>query len=184
MTPEQKRLVRDTWKQVAPVADAAAGMFYHRLFEIDPTTRKLFRATDMAAQRKKLLQTLAFAINGLDNLGALVTKVEALGRRHAGYGVTDAQYDSVGAALLWTLEQGLGHAWTPAVAAAWSEVYRLLSGIMRNAAARAERLQNVWPARLTRSFERHSAPRRGGPRGSSRRPSPRSSWSARWCCPT
>ena len=62
MTPEQKRLVRDTWKQVAPVADAAAGMFYHRLFEIDPTTRKLFRATDMVAQRKKLLQTLAFAI--------------------------------------------------------------------------------------------------------------------------
>jgi hemoglobin-like flavoprotein len=146
MTPEQTRLVRDTWKQVAPVAEAAAGMFYHRLFEIDPTTRKLFRATDMAAQRKKLLQTLAFAINGLDNLGALVTKVEGLGRRHAGYGVTDAQYDSVGAALLWTLEQGLGHAWTPAVAAAWSEVYRLLSGIMRNAAERAERLQNVWPA--------------------------------------
>jgi len=100
MTPEQKRLVRDTWKQVAPVADAAADMFYRRLFEIDPTTRKLFRATDMAAQRKKLLQTLAFAINGLDNLGALVTKVEGLGRRHAGYGVTDAQYDSVGAALL------------------------------------------------------------------------------------
>src|SRR5262249_29632668 len=115
-------------------------------FEIDPTTRKLFRATDMAAQRKKLLQTLAFAINGLDNLGALVTKVEGLGRRHAGYGVTDAQYDSVGAALLWTLEQGPGHAWTPAVSAAWSEVYRLLSGIMRNAAERAERLQNVWPA--------------------------------------
>jgi len=74
MTPEQKRLVRDTWKQVAPVAEAAAGMFYHRLFEIDPTTRKLFRATDMAAQRKKLLQTLAFAINGLDNLGALVRR--------------------------------------------------------------------------------------------------------------
>jgi hemoglobin-like flavoprotein len=110
MTPEQKQLVRDTWKQVAPIADAAADMFYRRLFEIDPTTRKLFRATDMVAQRKKLLQTLAFAIGGLDNLGALVSKVEDLGRRHAGYGVTDAQYDSVGAALLWTLEQGLGHA--------------------------------------------------------------------------
>ena len=139
MTPEQKRLVRDTWKQVAPVADAAAAMFYHRLFEIDPTTRELFRATDMVAQRKKLLQTLAFAIGGLDNLGALVSKVEDLGRRHAGYGVTDAHYDSVG-------EQGLGHAWTPPVAAAWTEVYRLLSGIMRNAAARAQRLQSVWPA--------------------------------------
>ena len=138
MTPEQKRLVRDTWKQLAPVADAAAGMFYHRLFEIDPTTRTLFRATDVVAQRKKLLQTLAFAIGGLDNLGALVSKVEDLGRRHAGYGVTDAHYDSVGAALVWTLEQGLGHAWTPAVASAWTEVYAMLSGIMRTAAARAE----------------------------------------------
>jgi hemoglobin-like flavoprotein len=146
MTPEQKRLVRDTWKQVTPIADAAADIFYRRLFEIDPTTRGLFRATDMVAQRKKLVLTLAFGIGGLDELDALISKVEDLGRRHAGYGVTDAQYDSVGAALLWTLEQGLGPAWTPAVAAAWTEVYQLLSGIMRNAAERAELLQNVWPA--------------------------------------
>ena len=137
MTPEQTRLVRHTWNQVAPSADAAADMFYRRLFEIDPATRKLFRATEMVAQRKKLLQTLSFAINGLDDPDALVSKVEDLGRRHAGYGVTDAQYDSVGAALLWTLEQGLGRAWTPAVASAWTEVYGMLSGIMRNAAARA-----------------------------------------------
>jgi hemoglobin-like flavoprotein len=138
VTPEQKRLVRHTWNQVAPSADAAADMFYRRLFEIDPATRKLFRATEMVAQRKKLLQTLSFAINGLDDPDALVSKVEDLGRRHAGYGVTDAQYDSVGAALLWTLEQGLGRAWTPAVASAWTEVYGMLSGIMRSAAARAD----------------------------------------------
>ena len=133
MNSEQKQLVADTWTQVAPIADAAAEIFYGRLFEIDPTTRKLFRATDMAAQRKKLLQMLSFAVNGLDDLDVLVSKVKDLGRRHAGYGVTDAQYDSVGAALLWTLEQGLGRAWTPAVASAWTEVYGMLSGIMRNA---------------------------------------------------
>jgi hemoglobin-like flavoprotein len=138
MTPEHKRLVENTWKQVAPIADTAADIFYRRLFEIDPSTRKLFRATDMVPQRKKLLQTLSFAINGLDDLGALASKVEDLGRRHAGYGVTDAHYDSVGAALLWTLEQGLGREWTPAVASAWTEVYRLLSGIMRKAAAQAD----------------------------------------------
>jgi hemoglobin-like flavoprotein len=146
MTPEQKRLLAETWKQVAPTADAAADMFYRRLFEIDPAARKLFRATEMVAQRKKLLQTLSFAINGLDDLDGLSTKVEDLGRRHAGYGVTDAHYDSVGAALLWTLERGLGRAWTPEVAAAWTEVYGMLSGIMRNAAARAKGLQSVWPA--------------------------------------
>jgi hemoglobin-like flavoprotein len=138
MTPEQRQLVADTWKQVAPIADTAANLFYSRLFEIDPSTRKLFRATDMAAQRKKLLQTLSLVINGLGQLDVLVSKVEDLGRRHAGYGVTDAHYESVGAALLWTLEQGLGRAWTPAVASAWTEVYGMLSGIMRNAAARAD----------------------------------------------
>jgi len=137
MTPEQKRLVEHTWKQAAPIADAAAEIFYRRLLEIDPSRRKLFRATDMVAQRKKLLQTLSFAINGLNDLDALASKVEDLGRRHARYGVTDAQYDSVGAALLWTLEQGLGHAWTPAVASAWTEVYQLLSRIMRKAVAQA-----------------------------------------------
>src|SRR5215831_4077402 len=108
MTPEQKRLVEHTWKQAAPIADAAAEIFYRRLLEIDPSRRKLFRATDMVAQRKKLLQTLSFAINGLNDLDALASKVEDLGRRHARYGVTDAQFDSVGAALLWTLQQGLG----------------------------------------------------------------------------
>ena len=81
---------------------------------------------------------LNFAVNGLDRLDVLTSKVEDLGRRHAGYGVTDAHYDSVGAALLWTLEQGLGRAWTPAVASAWTEVYGMLSDIMRRAPARAD----------------------------------------------
>src|SRR5262245_46372738 len=92
----------------------------------------------MVAQRKKLLQTLSFAINGLNDFDALASKVEDLGRRHARYGVTDAQYDSVGVALLSTLEQGLGHEWTPAVASAWTEVYQLLSRIMRKAVAQAD----------------------------------------------
>src|ERR671936_16086 len=92
MTPEQNRLVRHTWDQVAPMAEAAADMFYRRLFEIDPATRKLFRATEMIAQRKKLLQTLSFAINGLDDLDGLASKVEDLGRRHAGYGVAGAAH--------------------------------------------------------------------------------------------
>lgn len=133
MTPDQKRLVQETWKQVVPIADVAANLFYLRLFEIDPSTRMLLRATDMAEQRKKLLQVLAVAVRGLDNVDGLVSTVEQLGRRHVGYGVTDAHYDSVGAALLWTLEQGLGRAWTPAVASAWTEVYGLLAGVMRRA---------------------------------------------------
>ena len=93
MTPDQTQIVHETWKQVVPIADAAGELFYRRLFEIDPSTCELFRATDMPAQRRKLLQMLAVAVRGLDNLDALASTVEELGRRHAGYGVTDSQYN-------------------------------------------------------------------------------------------
>jgi hemoglobin-like flavoprotein len=134
MSPDQKQIVQSTWEQVVPMADAAADMFYDRLFKIDTTTRKLFKATDMADQRKKLVRVMSSAIRGLDNIDALASSLEDLGRRHVGYGVTDEHYDSVGVALMWTLEQGLGRAWTPTVASAWADAYALLSGVMRRAA--------------------------------------------------
>jgi hemoglobin-like flavoprotein len=133
MLPKQKMLIQKTWSQVVPIADQAAAIFYQRLFEIDPTTRLLFSTTDMAHQRKKLLQVLGVAVSSLDNLGALSKMVEDLGRRHAGYGVKDSHYDSFGVALLWTLEQGLGAAWSDEAAVAWKELYGLLSSIMRSA---------------------------------------------------
>src|SRR5262249_45781288 len=127
MTPAQKDLVQTTWALVVPIADTATAMFYDRLFEIDPGSRELFRKTDLAEQRLKLLQVLSVAVAGLDDLDKLIPIVESLGRRHAGYGVRDEHYDSVGAALLWTLQRGLGAAWTAETAAAWAEVYGLLS---------------------------------------------------------
>jgi len=133
MLARQKKLIQDSWARVVPIADQAAAIFYQRLFEIDPSTRALFNTTDMVQQRKKLVQILSVAVSSLDNLGALGKTVENLGHRHARYGVKDAHYDSVGVALLWTLEQGLGAAWTPEAAVAWRELYGLLSGIMRNA---------------------------------------------------
>jgi hemoglobin-like flavoprotein len=133
MTPAQKDLVQDTWALVVPIADTATAMFYDRLFEIDPGSRALFENTDMADQRLKLLQVLSVAISGLDDLGRLMPIVEELGRRHAGYGVKDEHYESVGAALLWTLQKGLGAAWNAETAAAWAEVYGVLSGVMRRA---------------------------------------------------
>jgi hemoglobin-like flavoprotein len=135
MTPEQKQLVRETWKQVAPAAEDTADLFYCRLFDIDPSVRELFHATDMFAQRKKLLQTLGFAVSSLDNLDVLMSMLQDLGRRHVGYGVTVKQYESVGVALLWALERSLGPGWTPTMAEAWAEVYTLLSRVMRSAAA-------------------------------------------------
>jgi hemoglobin-like flavoprotein len=134
MSPDQIRIVMETWQRVASQADAAAELFYERLFAIDPSTRPLFARNDPAGQRRKLVQALTAAVNGLGRPADLVPVLEALGRRHANYGVADRHYASVGAALLWTLEQGLGSAWTAEAKAAWSEVYRWLSEIMRQAA--------------------------------------------------
>jgi hemoglobin-like flavoprotein len=134
MTSEQKVLVQSTFAKVAPIADAAAAMFYARLFELDPSLRPLF-TTDLAEQGRKLMQMIAVAVNGLDRLDELVPAVRQLGVRHARYGVKDQHYDTVAEALLWTLERGLGSDFTPAVRDAWTTVYGVLATTMKEAAA-------------------------------------------------
>lgn len=134
LTAEQKQLVRSTWALVVPISDEAACMFYGRLFEIAPSKEPLFVETNMAEQGKKLMQTIDVAVASLDNLDDIRPAVEDLGRRHAGYGATEGHYDSVGAALPWTLEQGLGEGFTPEARGAWAETYGTLSTIMKGAA--------------------------------------------------
>jgi hemoglobin-like flavoprotein len=133
MTPREKSVVRETFAQVAPSADTAAALFYGRLFELDPTLKELFKV-DTREQGRKLMQMIGLAVSKLDALDELVPAVQALGRRHAGYGVKDVDYDTVGAALLWTLQQGLGPAFTPEVKSAWTTVYGLLASTMKAAA--------------------------------------------------
>jgi hemoglobin-like flavoprotein len=135
LTERQVALVQGTFDLIAPIADDAAVLFYSRLFEIDPGLRRLFKS-DMREQRVKLMQMLTAAVKGLTHLDRLVPVVEGLGRRHAAYGVTDAHYQTVGEALLWTLEMGLGKSFTPEVRQAWADVYGLLASTMRNAAAK------------------------------------------------
>jgi hemoglobin-like flavoprotein len=137
MTPTQVGLIRESWAAVEPIADTAAGLFYGRLFELDPTLERLFRRTDMARQRKVLMGTLAVVVKTLDRIEELLPAVEALGRRHAGYGVRESHYATVGAALLWTLEQGLGEAFTPAIREAWTAAYGTLASVMVEAAKSA-----------------------------------------------
>ena len=136
VTNTQKVLVQESFAAVVPIADDAAALFYRRLFELDPSLERMFKG-DMTEQRRKLMQMLTAAVKGLDRLDQLVPVVEDLGRRHAGYGVADKHYDTVGAALLWTLEKGLGSAFTPEVKDAWIAVYGLLAGTMKNAAKEA-----------------------------------------------
>lgn len=136
LTAAQITLVQESFATIAPIADDAAALFYRRLFELDPSLERMFRG-NMAEQRKKLMQMLAAAVKGLDRLDRLVPAVEDLGRRHDTYGVTDAHYDTVGAALLWTLEKGLGAAFTADVKDAWAKVYGLVATTMKRAAREA-----------------------------------------------
>lgn len=133
MSPEKVALVQSTWASVVPIADQAADLFYQRLFELDDSLKTLF-PDDMTEQKKKLMQTLAVCVNGLNELGEIVPAVQALGRRHVDYNVKPEHYETVGAALLWTLEQGLGDAWNTDVEQAWTEVYGVLSTTMKEAA--------------------------------------------------
>jgi hemoglobin-like flavoprotein len=137
MNARSKQLVQDSWAQVEPIADVAATLFYDRLFVLDPALRPMFRSTDLGEQKKKLMQTLTVAVRGLTRLEQLTPALEALGRRHVGYGVQDAHYETVGQALLWTLEQGLGASFTPEVRDAWAETYELVASVMQRAAREA-----------------------------------------------
>ena len=131
-------LVQWSWEQVLPIADDAAQLFYGRLFELDPSLRPMFAHSDMAEQRRKLMQMITVAVRGLERLDTLLPAVRALGARHVGYGVKDEHYDTVGAALLWTLEQGLGAAFTPEVRESWAATYGTLASIMREAASQSQ----------------------------------------------
>ena len=130
MTPRQIELVRESFGRVAPIADVAATIFYDRLFALDPSVRRLFAATDMAEQRKKLMQTLGVVVANLDRLDAVVPAVEALGRRHVGYGISPSDFETVGAALLDTLEIGLKPDFTAETRDAWATAYGLLASVM------------------------------------------------------
>ena len=130
MNSEQINLVQSTFKDVHPIAAVAAELFYGRLFTLDPSLRPLFKG-DMVHQGRMLMAMLNSAVNGLTNLDAMVPVVRQLGARHAKYGVRDEHYATVGSALLWTLEQGLGEKFTPEVREAWTVAYELLAGVMQ-----------------------------------------------------
>lgn len=136
MTPEQATLVKSSWAKVVPIKEQAAAMFYGKLFEIDPALKAMFKG-NMEEQGRKLMTVINFAVNGLDRIEAIVPAVQDLGKRHVAYGVKDKDYDTVGAALLWTLEQGLGAEFTAEVKAAWTAVYGVLATTMKQAAAKA-----------------------------------------------
>lgn len=136
MTPRQIGLIRTSWDKVVPISEAAAELFYGKLFELDPDLRPLFKG-DLKEQGAKLMTMLNTVVGGLDNLEAIVPAAQASGVRHAGYGVKDEMYDTVAEALLWTLGQGLGDDFTEEVKDSWVAAYVILSTVMKDAAKEA-----------------------------------------------
>jgi len=133
MTPQQIERVKSTWAQVLPIQDQAAKLFYGRLFELDPSVKPMF-PDDLSAQGRKLMTTINVAVNALGRLDSIRPVVVEMGRRHVGYGVVDGHYDTVGEALLWTLEQGLGDTFTPEVKEAWTLTYTSIADVMKEGA--------------------------------------------------
>ena len=137
MTPEQIKLVKDSWAKVVPISETAAELFYGKLFELDPGVRAMFKG-DMKEQGRKLMAILNTAVNALDKLETIVPAVQDMGKRHVAYGVKDEHYDTVGEALIWTLGAGLKDAFTDETKDAWIAVYTLVADTMKAAAAEPE----------------------------------------------
>ena len=127
-------LVQSSWQQVLPIRDSAAEWLYAALFELDPALRSLFKG-DMKTHGMKLITLIGVAVNNLEHPGTLLPVLRGLGARHATYGVKDHHYETMGVALMDTLQRGLGEAFTPEVKRAWIEVYGVLAGAMKDAAA-------------------------------------------------
>ena len=130
ITATQISLVKETWTKVVPIADAAANLFYSRLFEINPQLAPMFAGADMPQQRKKLVKAINLVVISLEQFETLVPMISEMGQRHVSYGVEDAHYDQVGAALLWTLQTGLEDGWSDEAEQAWAMAYQLLANTM------------------------------------------------------
>ncbi|MET0068135.1 MAG: globin family protein [Candidatus Thiodiazotropha sp.] len=136
MTPDTIQLVKSSWAQVTPIADQAAALFYGRLFEVYPEVKPYFKG-DMTEQGRKLMAMIGTAVNSLDNLEPLLPAIRESGKRHAAYGVKEVDYDKVADALIWTLGEGLGEAFTADVKSAWVSTYGALSEVMKDGAREA-----------------------------------------------
>ena len=137
LTPQEVALVQESFALVDPIADDAAGLFYNRLFEIDPSTKPLFKgdpAEQGAEQGRKLMGVLKTAIASLDRFDKLIPALKIMGQRHHDYGVEFRHYESFAKALLWTLKQELRDGFTAEMEHAWAKTYSIIAEVMMKGA--------------------------------------------------
>jgi nitric oxide dioxygenase len=141
VTPEQIALVKETWSRVIPISEIASRLFYDRLFETSPHLAPMFYGVDLVSQRQKLVKAINMMVMSLERIDTLIPEIRELGKRHLNYGAEEAHYAEVGAALLWTLEAGLGDNWSREAETAWTNAYQLLASVMLEGAK--EGMQNA-----------------------------------------
>ncbi|MEO0819869.1 MAG: globin domain-containing protein [Pseudomonadota bacterium] len=137
LPPQTIRALRESWERVEREPDRAAALFYERLFALDPATAPFFAETEMEGQRAKFIATLRSVVEALDEMSDVQPLLRELGVQHAGYGVRPEHYDSVGSALIWSIERLMGPDCTPEIRAAWTLAYALVAGAMRAAGDKA-----------------------------------------------
>lgn len=126
-------LVQQSFEKVATLGLQAAEIFYAELFAIDPSLQAMFSG-NMKDQQKKLLAALALVVRSLHRPDKILPSVEKLAVKHLDYGVRPEHYTYVGNALLRTLKKGLGADFTPELCDAWTEAFRMLARVMKEAA--------------------------------------------------
>jgi len=157
LSPRTVVLVQRSWTQLLPISDLVAALFYERLFELDPSLRRLCQG-DLGAHKKDLVQMLAVVVGELNNPGNLIPTLQALGARHAGaVPEPSPSYERVGEALLWTLREGLRGAFTKDVEEAWTQVCTLVSAVMRQAATSGSGVRMAPPLQLLGGIKRQPA---------------------------
>jgi len=129
ITTTQIELVQSSFQQVQPIAEAAGMLFYERIFTLAPEARALF-AEDIRPQALRTMAAVKFAVEGLERLDVVGPYLVKLGARHVRYGVQPEHFDVVGAALMWTLEKGLGDLFTPDVRDAWAAAWNVIVDAM------------------------------------------------------
>jgi len=133
LTQREIELIRKSFAIVDPISDEVAGLFYRKLFEIDPTTKPLFKG-EMVEQGRKMMSVLKTAIASLDRFDQLVPALKVMGQRHHAYGVELKHYESFAKALLWTLREGLKGAFSAEAEQAWAKAYSALAEAMMRGA--------------------------------------------------
>src|SRR5438309_2287766 len=100
MTPRQKQIVAESFPVIREIAIPVSLLFYGRLFDLDPSLRRLFKI-DMTEQSKKLVGMLDTIVGSIDDWEKIVPVLRELGQRHVTYGVKAEQYDTLCSALVW-----------------------------------------------------------------------------------